>query len=628
MLESEDAVALVEASRLFDQDWYSRLAGTPFPSREEAVRHWVGQQAPQASPHPLFEPAWLYPGGRWREHAPDPLSFYLSRPRQRQGSPRRGNPHPSYSPSRNGPLEDWLADHDPGELLSPGQPRDPVRPASVVVGPTSLRAAAAWVRHLARRSPHLTGVVIATTEADHRVLQAVAAAAPSVRVVAGADVPETDVRVVVDPGVAAPRWAWVDPLVEALARPGVAAAQPIVLREDHTVAGPLLVGHPVADVERLDGCLLPPGSPAVMARRVGARGGTVLVTSSRLVGPDVVEPGPAWDELRRRAGMARPGEPVRVREGRQALRWSIDIAAGAGPIGTRWGDWHFARSLAAALDRLGQWVAIDHPETRHRASRRLDDVTVTLRGLERVDPPEHSTNLLWVIYNPDQVDAEEAARHDVVFAASSPWAADRSARWGRQVRPLLQCTDATRFGPGRGAPGDDILLVGNSRGALRPSIEAALAGDVPVTVIGAGWERWLPAGRVRVAATSVPNDQLPELYAGAGLVLNDHWPDMRVEGFVSNRVFDVLATGARLLSDDVAGLRDVLGLEPGVELPTWRTAEDFRRLTTPPYDAHYPSADQRRRLAERVVVEHSFDARAAALLDAALAHRARTASAR
>lgn len=98
------------------------------------------------------------------------------------------------------------------------------------------------------------------------------------------------------------------------------------------------------------------------------------------------------------------------------------------------------------------------------------------------------------------------------------------------------------------------------------------------------------------------------------MVLNDHWDDMREEGFVSNRIFDVLATGARLLSDEVAGLDAVLG----AAVPTWHATSDFARLTAEPFEAHYPDPAARLAIAERVVAEHSFDARAATLLDAAL----------
>jgi hypothetical protein len=268
-------------------------------------------------------------------------------------------------------------------------------------------------------------------------------------------------------------------------------------------------------------------------------------------------------------------------------------------------------------------VSIDHPETRARPTRDLEDVVVVIRGLHRADPQPGPVNLLWVISHPDEVTAPEAAAYDAVFAASTTWSADRSRDWGLEVTPLLQCTDPTRFHPGLGdpedGPGEGIVFVANARGVLRPTVEAALAVDTPLTVHGAGWDEWLPARSVRLQGP-VGNEDLGRLYASSSLVLNDHWEDMRAEGFVSNRVFDVLATGARLLSDDVAGLVDVVG--PGVR--TWRSHEEFRQLTIGAYESAYPAADARRELAERVVAEHSFDARARQLLDAALRLRARS----
>ena len=147
---------------------------------------------------------------------------------------------------------------------------------------------------------------------------------------------------------------------------------------------------------------------------------------------------------------------------------------------------------------------------------------------------------------------------------------------------------------------------------------AAIETGTPLTVIGTGWDEWLPAGDVAVTADRVANEELPALYASAGLVLNDHWEDMRVEGFVSNRIFDVLATGARLLTDEVAGLAEVLG----DGLTTWSDVAEFGHLAADPLEQHYPDAEARLALAERVVAEHSFDARAATLLETALSLRA------
>ena len=66
MLDHAAAATLIEASRLFDEEWYAATAGESFASRAEAIEHWLAHAAAEASPHPLFEPSWLYPGGRWR----------------------------------------------------------------------------------------------------------------------------------------------------------------------------------------------------------------------------------------------------------------------------------------------------------------------------------------------------------------------------------------------------------------------------------------------------------------------------------------------------------------------------------------------------------------------------------
>ncbi|MCW2817129.1 MAG: hypothetical protein JWN84_4584 [Nocardioides sp.] len=585
MLSQEDAAALVLASRLLDEDFYAGLVGRSFASRAEAVAHWVAVGSDKdLAPHPLFEPAWLYPGEKWRRHAPDPLSFYLSRPER----PRR-SPHPSYPLAELGPLEDWLADHDPAELLPPPRERTTSGPVVVLLGTDDLGSLVRWVRHLGATAPEAVVDLTDLEGAGRRVLRAVAADLPRV-LVDGAPTGTPEVEVEVDEGVTPPRWPWLPALLTVLERPGVAAVQPVLVDDDHTIAAPALLGHPVSSLDRLDGVELPGRFPGVEARRTSADGARVLTTTTWL-------PGPAHEDSDLGARLPAP----------TGLRWSIDIAAGAAPVGRRWGDWHFARSLADALERLGQAVEIDHPETRDRPTREGTDVVLVLRGLERVEPRPGAVNLLWVISHPDDVTPDELAGFDVAYAAGTAWA----QRHG--VTPLLQCTDTTRFRPGVGEAAEDgpALFVGNARGGPRPVVTAALAAGVPLRVVGTGWAEH----GVEAAADRIANTDLPAAYATAAVVLNDHHADMAAEGFVSNRVFDVLAVGGRLLTDGVAGLDDVVG----AAVPTWRSGDDLARLAVPPYDA-WPGPDERRALAERIVAEHSFDARAATLLAAAQAH--------
>lgn len=312
--------------------------------------------------------------------------------------------------------------------------------------------------------------------------------------------------------------------------------------------------------------------------------------------------------------------PLRgIEESPPRLRWTIDTAAPAGPRGERWGDTHFARSLAAALERCGQDVSVDSRDARHRSSRDHDDVVLVLRGLDLVAPQPDALNMEWIISHPDLVTAEEIKGFDLVYAASVSWPAQVRRDWGLHVRPLLQCTDPRYFHPDRGVPdtGPAVLFVGNSRGVFRHAVRTALAAEADLTVHGADWDEYLDPQMV--ASSGVPNDEVGVLYASAGVVLNDHHVDMRRDSFLSNRLFDAAACGARIATDEVSGLDETFG----ALVQPFTDEHDLARLVRPPYAA-FPDNETRRELAKRIVAEHTFDQRAATLVaDAVTALRAR-----
>ncbi len=296
------------------------------------------------------------------------------------------------------------------------------------------------------------------------------------------------------------------------------------------------------------------------------------------------------------------------------LRWTIDTAAPAGPRGERWGDTHFARSLAAALERSGQDVSVDPRDARHRPSRDHDDVVLVLRGLDLVEPHPTALNMQWIISHPDLLSMSEIKGFDLVYAASLSWPTRIRREWGLAVEPLLQCTDPRYFHPDRGTPGTGpaVLFVGNSRGVFRQAVRTALAADADLTVHGADWDEFLDPSAV--ASSGVPNDEVGVLYASAGVVLNDHHVDMRRDSFLSNRLFDAAACGARIATDPVSGLHETFGdlVQP------FQTEADLVRLITPPYAA-FPDDAARREQALRVIAEHTFDQRAGRLIEDAVA---------
>ena len=143
-------------------------------------------------------------------------------------------------------------------------------------------------------------------------------------------------------------------------------------------------------------------------------------------------------------------------------------------------------------------------------------------------------------------------------------------------------------------------------------VEAALAAGAELRLYGTGWDE-IPAAAGRLTGLRVPNQELGLLYSGAGVVLNDHLETMRQAGFVSNRLFDAVACGARVLSDPVEGVADLFG-----DSVLCCDPSQVAEILAQPWESQWPSAETRLAHAERVLREHSFDQRAQVLLDAAV----------
>jgi len=142
---------------------------------------------------------------------------------------------------------------------------------------------------------------------------------------------------------------------------------------------------------------------------------------------------------------------------------------------------------------------------------------------------------------------------------------------------------------------------------LRPVVRDAVAAGADLTIFGDGWGEFVDDAFVR--ADHLDNALVPAAYRGARVVLNDHWDDMARWGFYSNRLFDAVASGARVVSDPVAGLEQVFG--PSVQ--TYRTVDELRALLEPGSTA-WPDAATIAQNAARVAADHSFAARARVLL--------------
>ncbi len=224
-----------------------------------------------------------------------------------------------------------------------------------------------------------------------------------------------------------------------------------------------------------------------------------------------------------------------------------------------WGEYHFAVSLSKSLNKLGLKTRIDCRSEWYK-NRTHGDVELVLRGGFEFEPISELPCIYWVLYPSKERIPKDLIHADHVFVASEGFAeVIRRKTSAGSVSVLLQCTDRDIFSPDTcSEPArENVLFVGL---AMRHringgAVKLALEAGEDVVVWGRDWQA-MPQATCR--GERVPNEQLGTLYASANVVLNDHVPRMRKNGFVNNRVFDVLASGSALVMDAVTGIPEAL----------------------------------------------------------------------
>jgi GT2 family glycosyltransferase/glycosyltransferase involved in cell wall biosynthesis len=293
-----------------------------------------------------------------------------------------------------------------------------------------------------------------------------------------------------------------------------------------------------------------------------------------------------------------------------APRWTVRIGAPGGRAAERWGDVPVAEALGRELRAHGVVVRTVGRDRWGRGADRTADVTVHLKGRGVAPVSDVQCNVVWVMSHPSEVAPGELEAADLVLAGSELLAARYRERTTTRVVVMPQAADARRFTPGPVEPdrASRVLFVGNTRSVPRPSVLGAIDAGLPLTLIGGGWERYVDPALVRHPA--VANAQLPGWYRSADVVLNDHWEDMARWGLVSNRVFDVLACGTCVVSDDVPGMDALLDDAVVTFADRSDVGRTVRTLLADP--AERAARAERGRRA--VLAAHTWEHRAAALV--------------
>jgi spore maturation protein CgeB/predicted SAM-dependent methyltransferase len=240
-----------------------------------------------------------------------------------------------------------------------------------------------------------------------------------------------------------------------------------------------------------------------------------------------------------------------------------------------WGDHWVKYELGREFRRLGFSLVKKNP-----------DVTIHLFGSPVDVLPEHTYNIVWLYSHPDMVTAGNLRQFDKIFCASPDFTPKLQTMGYINVETVIPSTSKR---PSKVPIKHDIIFVGNAR-SRRPDGRSVVRdiGETPYdfTVWGNLWEHIVP--RKYYGGRYWDYRQLDKLYASARITLTDHHPDMAREGFVSNKIFDILASGGFAISDRNVGLENIFGNA----VPQYESAEHLQELVE--FYLNYP--EERKRL--------------------------------
>lgn len=105
---------------------------------------------------------------------------------------------------------------------------------------------------------------------------------------------------------------------------------------------------------------------------------------------------------------------------------------------------------------------------------------------------------------------------------------------------------------------NEVLFVGsNHTGKGRKVVDYAIKSGKNISVYGKFWKKLLLPTVLK--AQYIDNNELYKYYANADVVLNDHREDMKYYGFISNRIYDVTASGGFIMSDYLPEIEKIYG---------------------------------------------------------------------
>ena len=260
------------------------------------------------------------------------------------------------------------------------------------------------------------------------------------------------------------------------------------------------------------------------------------------------------------------------------------------------GDFFLANDLKLGFEKLGY-------EVEYRFREDYDDLRLKNAGnviyfkgyynFEKlpIDDKKGRKTVLYVYYL-EGLHPKILGEVDAVASASKRFVDEYVFGNGYKGQYIPQYTNKERFKEASSEADKqfEVLFVGSDHtGKGRKSVDYALMANANLSVFGKFWDKSL--GRDVLKGSYIDNDELYKYYGNAKIVLNDHRKDMAYWGFVSNRIYDVSASGGFVFTDYVKEIE----VEYGDSIVMYKNKEEFKEKL----EYYLEHEDERKTLARK-----------------------------
>ena len=294
------------------------------------------------------------------------------------------------------------------------------------------------------------------------------------------------------------------------------------------------------------------------------------------------------------------------------------------------GDLFTAKELAAALEKRGaRCLFVSQQEPDAEWYRLTPEVDVLISMLQHYDPQNirnEAPGLRVVGWARNWFDAWAESpwigEYDLLLASSPTACRELEEKLSRSVPLLPIAANPERFRPPEEVPEEeteeektkyecDYCFTGNHFGMTREIEEELDPGALPyrLNLYGKGWDR-----DQRLAPWwrgHLPYEEIPKAYRHARIVLDDATPSTKETGAINSRVYDALAAGCLVLTNNEHGAAETFG---GL-LPTFHDRDSLKDALEKYLVNEELRKAKARELRAFVLENHTYDLRAEKLLE-------------